>query len=78
MEHGYWGVIEHQFQTFASAQVFTDLVIALALFLIWLWQDCVKHQRNPWPWVALTFTTGSFGPLAYLFIYKAGGKTQTN
>ena len=70
--HGYWGVIEHQFKTFASAQVFTDLVIALGLFLIWMWRDCAKHGRNPWPWIVLTCISGSFGPLAYLLIYKTG------
>ena len=71
MNHGYWGVIEHQFQSFASAQVFTDLVIALALFLLWMWRDAAANGRNPWPWIVLTFVSGSLGPLLYLLVYKS-------
>lgn len=43
-----------------------DLVIALGLVLVWLVQDARAQGRNPWPWVAITLATGSFGPLLYL------------
>ncbi len=68
--HGYWGIIEPHFQSFAGAQVFTDLVIALSLFLVWMWNDAKAANRSPWPWVVLTLTTGSIGPMIYLLIYK--------
>ena len=64
--HGYWGIFEPHFQSFAGAQVLVDLVIALGLFLAWMWRDARASRRNPWPWLALTLTTGSFGPLLYL------------
>jgi hypothetical protein len=69
--HGYWGILEPHFQTFGAAQVFADLVIALGLFLVWMWRDARASGRNPWPWLALTFATGSFGPLFYLLARRA-------
>jgi len=72
LNHGYWGIIEPHFQTFGAGQVFTDLVIALGLFLIWLWQDAKQLGRNPWPWIIGTFVTGSIAPLLYLITRKPG------
>jgi hypothetical protein len=46
-QHGYWGIIEPHFQSFAAAQVFADLVIALSLFLVWMWRDARATGRNP-------------------------------
>jgi uncharacterized membrane protein YfcA len=65
-QHGYWGLIAPHFQNFGGAQVFTDLVIALCLAMVWMWRDAKATGRNVWPWVALTLTMGSFGPLIYL------------
>lgn len=64
--HGYWGIIAPHFQSFGGAQVFVDLVIALSLFLVWMWRDAKAAGRNPWPWIVLTLVAGSFGPLFYL------------
>lgn len=69
--HGYWGIIEPHFQSFGAAQVFADLVIALSIFLVWMWRDARAAGRNPWPWLILTLTTGSIGPLIYLIVYKS-------
>ncbi len=52
-------------------QIFTDLVIALCLFLIWMWQDAKMLGRNFWLWAAITLSCGSFGPLLYLITRKA-------
>ncbi len=68
--HGYWGIIQPHFENYAGMQVFTDLVIALALFLVWMWRDAQKAGRNPLPWVLLTIVTGSIAPMVYLLIYK--------
>lgn len=64
--HGYWGLFEPAFKSLASAQVLADLVIALTLFLVWMWRDAKALGRPPWPWIVLTLATGSFGPLLYL------------
>lgn len=65
-QHGYWGIFEPHFQSFGGAQVFADLVIALALVMVWMWHDARATGRNVWPWIAATLTLGSFGPLLYL------------
>ncbi len=69
-KHGYLGILEFQSANFAGWQVLVDLVIALGLFLAWMWQDARKNGRNPYPWLVLTLTTGSFGPLIYLLTAK--------
>ena len=68
--HGFWGILEPHFKSFGAGQVFADLVIALTLFMVWMWQDSKATGRNPWPWIALTLAAGSFGPLLYLFTRK--------
>ncbi len=68
--HGYVGLFTFQLSSFAGIQVLTDLVIALALFLVWLWQDAKKTGRNPWPWIIATCATGSIAPMIYLILYK--------
>jgi len=72
--HGYWGIIAPHFQSFGAAQVFADLVIALSLFLVWMWRDARATGRNPWPWILVTLVAGSFGPLLYLLSQGAARK----
>jgi hypothetical protein len=64
--HGYWGILAPHFQSFGEAQVLADLVIALSLAMVWMWQDAKASDRNPWPWILATLILGSFGPLGYL------------
>ena len=64
--HGYWGIFEPALHSLASAPVLADLLIALTLFLFWMWRDASKNGRNPWPWLVLTLAGGSLGPLLYL------------
>lgn len=66
LEHGVWGIFEPLLTTWAGAQVLADLVIALTLFLAWMWRNARLAGRNPWPWLLLTLAAGSFGPLLYL------------
>ncbi len=68
--HGYWGILEPHFKSFGAAQVFADLIIALSLFMVWMWRDAKATGRNPWPWIGLTLLTGSIGPLIYLISRK--------
>ena len=70
IDHGYAGILTYQFATWAGVQVLVDLVIACALFLVWLWHDAKALGRNPWPWIAITLFLGSFGPLLYLVTRK--------
>jgi len=51
-------------------QYFVDLVIALGLFMIWMWSDCRSRGKNPILWIAATFFAGSLIPLAYLILRK--------
>lgn len=73
---GLWGIFAPNFQSFGEFQVFFDLVIALGLFLVWMWQDATSAGRNPWPWIVVTLAIGSFGPLIYLILYKTGTNGQ--
>ncbi|MCC5886321.1 MAG: DUF2834 domain-containing protein [Gammaproteobacteria bacterium] len=68
---GYLGIFAIAWQSFAGAQLFADLVIALVLVLIWLWHDARKIGRNPWPWLIATLATGGFGPLLYLLTRRS-------
>ena len=65
-QHGYWGIVEPHFQSLGGAQVLADLIIALVIVMVWMWRDAKATGRNIWPWIALTLTLGSFGPLIYL------------
>lgn len=70
-QHSYWGILEPHLQSFGGAQVLADLVIALSLVGLWMWRDAKATGRNIWPWIALTLTMGSFGPLIYLLTRKS-------
>jgi len=64
--HGYVGIFAQGLANSATIQVFLDLTIALGLVLLWLWQDARKQGISPLPYVILTLTLGSIGPLLYL------------
>jgi hypothetical protein len=49
-QHGVLGIFAWQLQNTAGLQVLVDLVIALSLFLVWMWDDARRTGRNPWPW----------------------------
>ena len=69
-QHGYFGIWAVAFQSLAGAQVMADLIIALCLFMAWMYRDSRALGRNPWPWLILTLAAGSFGPLLYLLTRK--------
>lgn len=43
-----------------------DLVIALSLIMVWMWQDARDRGWSPITYVLLTLGLGSVGPLVYL------------
>ena len=47
-------------------QILVDFGIALALVLAWIVSDARSRGVSAWPFVLLTLTLGSIGPLAYL------------
>jgi len=72
-QYGYIGLFEQGLANAATIQIFLDLTIALSLVLLWIWQDARKQGLSPFPYVVLTLTLGSIGPLLYLI--RRFGKT---
>jgi hypothetical protein len=64
--HGYLGFFETLGSSTAGVVVFTDLVIALTLAMLWMHADSRESGLPLWPYVVLTFALGSVGPLSYL------------
>lgn len=77
-QHGYWGILAPHFQSFGAGQVLADLVIALTLVMLWMWQDAKASGRNVWPWLLFTLVAGSFGPLLYLLTRPAASAGSRN
>ena len=75
-EVGYWGLFEPHFKSLGGGQVFTDLVIAVTLAMVWMWHDAKATGRNVWPWLVLSLAAGSFGPLLYLLTRKPKPKAM--
>ncbi len=50
----------------ASLQIYTDLVIAVAVICVWIYGDARSRGENPWPWIIAAFVVGMFSPLVYL------------
>jgi hypothetical protein len=73
-QYGYIGLFEQGLANAATIQVFLDLTIALSLVMLWMWQDARKQGIAPLPYVILTLTLGSIGPLLYLV--RRFGKTS--
>jgi len=71
---GYVGIFTYHLPSPAGWQVFTDLVVALALVLAYMIRDARRSGRTIWPYVIATLFLGSFGPLAYL-LFGRGQKS---
>ena len=56
--------------SYASLQIYLDLVIAILLIDVWIWHDAKAHNRNPVPWIVASLIVGCFSPLAYLLTRK--------
>lgn len=66
--HGYIGFFEASLSTTGGAVVFVDLCIALTMVMTWMWRDAKSNGMSPVPYIALTLTLGSVGPLSYLMM----------
>jgi hypothetical protein len=68
LEAGYLGIFLYQFGSSAGWQVLADLVIACSLIMLWMIGDARRSGRSIWPYLLLTLSAGSFGPLLYLWV----------
>jgi hypothetical protein len=65
---GYVGLFQFQLTSPAGIQVLVDLVIALTLVMVWMYQDARARGASFLPFAVLTLTLGSIGPLLYLLV----------
>ena len=72
---GYVGIFDYHRHSPAGWQVFTDLVIALVLVMLWMIRDARRTGRTVWPYLIATLTLGSIGPLLYLVL---AGRTTSD
>ena len=55
---GLLGIPSWHMKSVGGAQVFSDLVIALTLFMVWMWRDAQALGRTAWPWVLVNGLAG--------------------
>jgi hypothetical protein len=70
-QHGYLGFFEAMAANAATTAALADLTIALGMVVVWMWQDARDRGVSPLPYVVLTATLGSVGPLLYLIRREA-------
>jgi hypothetical protein len=75
--HGYFGFFAALLATPAGILAFADLVIALSLAALWMWNDARERELPVWPYLALTLVFGSAGPLAYLLHRELRARTMS-
>lgn len=66
--NGYLQFIYSALTDLYTIQIALDLIIALALVLVWMVLDARKRGVTVWPFVIATCFLGSISPLAYLFL----------
>ena len=66
-QHGYLAFLDVAAMNAITVQVSVDLVIALSLVTLWMWNDARARGVSPLPYVVVTLFLGSIGPLLYLF-----------
>jgi hypothetical protein len=64
--YGYAGFVQLALANAATVAVLVDLTIALSLVTLWMWQDAGERGIGIFPYLLLTLTLGSIGPLLYL------------
>lgn len=68
---GYDGIWRDGLALPGSQQILADLVVMALLSCLWLRADARAHGRPVLPWILLTLTCGSLGPLLYLLTARA-------
>jgi hypothetical protein len=62
---GFWRLVTANAATIAAM---VDLTIALSLVTVWMWRDARARGIVLVPYLLLTATLGSIGPLLYLLL----------
>ena len=65
-QYGIVGLVEQATANVATITLLTDLTIALSMVMVWMWQDARQRGVSVLPYLLLTCTLGSVGPLLYL------------
>ena len=78
-QFGYVGFFENLLAAgFPTHLAVFDLLIALSLVSVWMWNDARERSATLWPYLLLTVTLGSVGPLLYLIRRESARKHATN
>ena len=73
-EYGYLGFLQLATANSATIAALVDLTIALTLVTVWMWRDARRRGVSLLPYLALTATLGSIGPLLYLVVHGREAK----
>jgi hypothetical protein len=73
-QHGYMGFWQAVTANSATLAAMVDLTIALTLVTVWMWRDARRRGVSLLPYLALTATLGSVGPLLYLVVHGREAK----
>ena len=60
-----------------TIQVAIDLVLALTMVSIWMWNDAKQRGKNPLPWLLATTFSGSIAPLVYFLTRPSAAPLAT-
>jgi hypothetical protein len=72
-QYGYIGFFEAAMANLATVALMVDLVIAVSLIAVWMWNDAKARGISPLPYLLASLFLGSAGPLAYL-VRTLGGR----
>ena len=67
-QYGYIGFLQLVMANAATVAAVVDLTIALLLVTVWMWRDARARGVSLAPYLVLTATFGSIGPLLYLVV----------
>ena len=70
-QYGFVGFFQTELSNLPGAQVLADLTIALVMVLTWMVRDAREKGISVLPFVLLTLSLGSIGPLLYLIRREA-------
>ncbi len=73
-QYGFVGFLELATANAATIAALVDLTIALSLVTVWMWRDARRRGVTLLPYLALTATLGSIGPLLYLVVHGRDAK----
>ncbi len=74
--YGYTAFLTMMTANAITVQVGIDLILALSMVTIWMVRDARARGWSPLPYVLLTLTLGSIGPMLY-FIRRLGTEPAT-